>query len=283
MPLWHVYCFMKEVIGYINMKKKFLVIVLHLFTASGVFAQSMLKVSAIDRIPISVALDGRHFSKHGESITVGDVPPGRHYLKIYSYELTKRGYEREELLYEGRVNTEAGMVTVFMLDEENGNADVQQQEISNNNENHNSYAQENNENRNEPPPPPQPENNPVNNTPPPPPPPATPVASPVSKDKIITLTGKKMDKLKKKVEVKKTDTERIKVMKAGISKDKYYTSQVAEMMDWLIFESSKVDFAKIAYPNAVDKDNYYNELSLKFSFKNSQDELSKFLSEYKGK
>jgi len=254
-----------------DMKKKFLVIVFYLFTASGVFAQSVLKVSAVDKQPITVALDGRHFNKHGESITVGDVPPGRHYLKIYSYRMTRRGYDHEELLYEGRVNTENGMMTVFILDRENGNADVQMQEISHGNyENGNNGMAQNNE----PAPPPVP-------APAAPAPPPAPLASPVAHDKIVSLTPKKMEKLKKKVEEKKTDTERLKLIKAGIAGEKYYTSQVGEMMDWLIFESSKVYLAKASYANVVDKDYFYNELSQKFAYKNSQDDLSKFLSDYK--
>lgn len=108
-----------------------------------------------------------------------------------------------------------------------------------------------------------------------------PVASPVSKDQIITLTGEKIDKLKKKANGKPTDTEKLKVLKNALKNEKYNTNQVAEIMDWLIFESSRVELAKTSYGNVVDKDNYYNTLSGKFNYKDSQDELAKFINKWK--
>ena len=65
-------------------------------------------------------------------------------------------------------------------------------------------------------------------------------------------------------------------LKDGLNGEKITTDQVSVMMDWFNFEATKVDFAKWAYPNTVDKENFIS-LENKFSYKNYQDDLDKFI------
>src|SRR5262249_40457197 len=97
--------------------KKLLFVLFMLLTASICsMAQSTLQVRLADNSRFKVAVNGRHFNRLGTSITVGDLPPGRHHLKIYSvaYDRWGRGYERT--IYQGRVNTEYRMATHFVYD-----------------------------------------------------------------------------------------------------------------------------------------------------------------------
>ena len=49
-------------------------------------------------------------------------------------------------------------------------------------------------------------------------------------------------------------------------------------MDFFNFEDSKVQFAKWAYPNTVDKENFAT-LESKLSYQNYVDDLDKFIKE----
>ena len=276
------------------MKKLFVILLLLAIGVAPAMAQSMLKVSLSDRTPINVSLDGRYFNKTGQSVTVGDLPPGRHYLKIYETSEDRRGRAVQDVIYQGNVNTSYGAVTLFVLDANSGQTDIQHQDMStysantqpmnsqgnggaadnnggnynnngnnnSNNGNYNNQQQNNNYDQNN--------NNGNNNNN------NAPVASPISADEIATLTDSKIAKLKTKVAGKAADTQKLIVLKDALGSEKFTTDQLTDMMSWLIFDSSKVEFAEWAYPNTTDKENFSN-LDSKFSYKTSQDDLDKFL------
>jgi hypothetical protein len=236
----------------------------------------MLKVRLADNNRLNVEVDGRYFNKTGTSVTVGDLPPGKHKFTIYTLQQGRRGRTREEAIYTGRITTHGGYVTIFTFDPISQSTDVQEQEI-------NSYAQSNpaiprgrdggqydntapqvNNNNTD-----QGNDNKYID-------PSSPVASPVAPEAIGTLTDAKSNELKTKAAAKKTDTEKMNVLKEGLKDEKITTAQVGAMMDWFNFESSKVDFAKWAYANTVDKENF-GTLDIKLTYKNYEDELAKFL------
>lgn len=260
------------------------------------FAQSMLKVKLADNSQFSISVDGRFFNRRGTSITVGDLPAGVHSIRIYSMTSYRdRGYQE---LYRGRVRTEEGMITNFTYDPYGGNANMQQMAMNQNpNYPNNGYGSRGNgvannypENsqRNEAPPAQEPSQQdytpktepeaPVNTAPDVPV--VTrdenrPVASPVIVDE-GSMTEAKTNKLKTKVSSKKTDTEKLKELKESLQNEKITTYQVSVMMDWFSFESSKLEFAKWAYDITLDKENFEG-LGAKFTYKDSEEDLKKFL------
>ena len=216
------------------------------------FAQSMLKVSMTDRSVINVSVDGRYFNKSGQSVTVGDLPSGKHYIQIFTTSEDRRGRARQEIVYDGKVKTSQGLITVFVYDPNSGQADIQQQDMS-------TYV-------------PPVDNNPAvngnysnngsyNNAP------VVPQSS---------LTNDKINSVKDEVAAKNSDTQKMNVLKDELKGETYTTDQVSNIMGWFIFESSKVDFAEWAFPNTVDKGNFHN-LDNQFQYKESQDNLDKFL------
>jgi hypothetical protein len=93
----------------------------------------MLRVQLADRTPISIALDGRYFRNNGRSLTVGDLPEGQHYLKIYTHtpgrgEMYGRG--GRQLLFEGNVDVYQGQVTMFLLNAYTGDTKITQGNIN---------------------------------------------------------------------------------------------------------------------------------------------------------
>ena len=92
-------------------------------------AQSMLKVSLTDRKPITISLDSRYFNKRGESVTVGDLPQGRHYLKISILDQNRQGTNYERTIYEGKIKTYRGQVTNIIYDAYNGTIVATEEDI----------------------------------------------------------------------------------------------------------------------------------------------------------
>jgi len=256
-----------------NNKMKHLTLLSLLLAAviSCASAQSMLKVRRADNERLNVAVDGRYFNKTGTSVTVGDLPPGRHRFTIYAAQQDRRGRGREEAVYSGKIVTIPGYVTIVTYDPNSGEVTSQDQDIESFrrnmpsagdgagaygrnapqvNNNGNDYGNDNKY---------------IDQS--------TPVASPVAAG---TLTDSKINDLKAKVGEKKTDTEKWNMLKEELKNETETTDQVAAIMDWFNFESTKVDFAKWAYPNTVDKENFPN-LENKLSYKNYVDELDKFI------
>ncbi len=226
-------------------------------------AQSSLKVRLADNSPINVAVDGRYFNKRGTSVTVGDLPPGRHFVQIYAMTSNRRGRSREEIIYEGKVRTSDGIVSILTYDPESRNREITEMDfntfkenrmppyVNGTNDNVNQHNDYDNSGYN---------NNAVQ--------PAPSVTG--------SLTEAKIDQLKTNVTTKKTDTEKATFLKNELKDEQITTSQVATMFDWFSFESSKEEFAEWAYSITVDKD-AYGSLEAKFTYKNYQDDLIKFL------
>ncbi len=65
-------------------------------------------------------------------------------------------------------------------------------------------------------------------------------------------------------------------MKDAVSKGRYNTYDISEMMNWLNFEDSKLELAKTAYPNVTDKQQY-SKLDIQFSNAEYKDAFRDFL------
>jgi hypothetical protein len=259
------------------MKKIGIIIVAVCSTFTGAFAQSMLKVRLADSSQFNISVDGRYFNRRGTSITVGDLPPGPHSLRIFALSVDRRGRGHEDVVFDGRVKTHNGMATLFVYDYNSDQVDETEQDMNNfpappphsngqrfrdqyvdDGDNNGAGGYNNNSS-----------NNNYNNNGNGGQPPAAPVAT-------GTLTQAKMDDLKAQVAAKETDVTKTALLKDALKDEKITTSQVSDIMDWFLFESSKVDFAKWAYPITVDHDNYAS-LENKFQYKASQDDLDGFI------
>jgi len=258
------------------MKKLFVVLVLMAAGFARSAGQSMLKISTKDNSQISVSVDDRHFNKTGTSITVGDLPFGGHYLKIYAIQNDRRGRGREEVIYQGRIKTYSGMVTLLVYDPATDERDMQTVDmdtylaahpISNKGKfSGTTQGDVNNYNANN-------DNNNQSNE---------GAASSISPQKFGTLTDSRFAEIKKTVGAKRTDTDKMNELKEDLKNEKVTTNQVADMMDLFTFEATKVEFAKWAYQITVDTE-YFIDLESKFAYKTSQDDLDKFLNQQKQK
>ncbi len=270
------------------MKKIFCLLIIAFSSIGFSFGQCALKISLADRSRITVAVDGRYFNKRGESITVGDLPPGRHYVKIFTIAQRRNGEEYQKMIFDGRVRTFNGRKTLFTYDAYSGNTSVADEEIGQPDlnrpvDNNGSYdqggntANQYNNNNNNNTATPVPDNNtvaPDNNVP------SGPAASPVTKDEALNgwpVKASTLDKVKKKVAAKNTDTEKLSLTKEQLKKDRFTSAQVCSIMEWFSFESTKLEFAEWAFSHTSDKQNYTN-VKEKLTYKSYREDLDKFLS-----
>jgi hypothetical protein len=73
-----------------------------------------LRIRLSNNAPMKVEIDRRHFGRHGSSLTIGDLPRGRHYIRIFEYDPYERHYSR--LLYDGVVKIHKHMLNDAVLD-----------------------------------------------------------------------------------------------------------------------------------------------------------------------
>lgn len=73
------------------------------------------------------------------------------------------------------------------------------------------------------------------------------------------------------------DQTKVAVAKQSLSNNSFSTAQVKEVLELIVFESSKLDLAKSYYENVEDPENYL-EVSKVFAFNSSKEELAEFIS-----
>lgn len=84
-----------------------------------------------------------------------------------------------------------------------------------------------------------------------------------------TLNNVHFNQLARAVKDKITDTDKLKLMQQSLSGHTMQTTQIGEMLDWLTFEGSKLEFVQWAYSRTTDRNNY-GKLKNKFSFLSSK-------------
>jgi hypothetical protein len=225
------------------MKRVFFTILL-LLAGMAAFAQSkraILKVRLLDDSPITVTIDNRVYNKHGRTITIGDMPAGNHYLKIYEYRTFRNEHGGSaRLLYSGYVRTKKNAITNCVLDPQQGRLRLTTIRIDEEGEwNDRRDPEQQTNNRN-------------------------------------TLSQNDLESIEKHVSDRITDTEKLKLLKSSLDNSNYYTEQVQKMMRWLSFESTRLDFAKWAYTGVIDAKNYW-KLESEFSFSSTKEEFGEYI------
>lgn len=214
---------------------------------------SILKVRLNDDSPITIVIDNRRYDKHGTSITVNDLPAGRHYLKVYSYEDNNRTNRiKARLLFQGNIRIERNTIMTCIVDPRRGTAASKSRSMNNDYEYNDDRYTDDKHNRK-------------------------------YRDDVYNgaaISDHDMNDLKTRVNDRITDTDKMKLMQSVLESRNYTTEQVKLMLAWLSFESSRLDFAKWAYGNVIDKKNYW-KLDSEFTFSSSKDEFNEYIKNYK--
>jgi len=70
------------------------------------------------------------------------------------------------------------------------------------------------------------------------------------------------------------------IAKQVLSTNYVTTAQVKEVLGFFSFENNKLDMAKYAYKNTIDKNEYYTVGDV-FSFSSNKDELMEYIRNYR--
>jgi len=301
---WYTLATIDHTINSREMKKLLLTTILLLAILPMVVAQnyrSILKVRLSDNTPITVSVDRRYYDEQSRVITIGNFPPGRHLLRVF-----RRSYRtnRPVLVYEGTVRLQPGTVSYMVIDRRTGLARVSNNRMSDRdyqtyrddrslynwerNEHYRSWDDRNdrydrddyrddrelrdrrdNDRRDD------------------------RYSDRDGRDndrdrrddrygnnndyyRNGDLTRKDMEDLRTRVSDRITDTEKLKMLQSVLKDRSYTTEQVRQMMSWISFESTRYDLAKWAYPNVVDKNNYW-KLESEFDYNSTKSDFNEFM------
>lgn len=237
---------------------------------------------------LTVVMDGRHYQKFGKTLTLGNIPPGNHEVKVYRYypndDPRYAGYNarpKAVLLYRGKIRIYPVTMYFCTVDPEYRTMGIKESRLNNNyyednaqqiedepefsermeesrvvEQNIQPYKQETVEEQNTPqnsytPTKTSKENN----------------SKPLTQLNNISIS--EMSALANTVKNKKTDTEKLNYLKDNLQHKRINISQLNTMLDWFTFEGSKLDWVQWAYPHLNDP-NSVNEVLPKFNFTSSK-------------
>ncbi|MBL7718299.1 MAG: DUF4476 domain-containing protein [Flavipsychrobacter sp.] len=218
-------------------------------------ADASLRIKLTTDQLVSISVDDRYYERRTRSITVGNIPAGRHYLKVYNFRETRGGNGRANLVYSGYVDLKPNSFNAAVVDPLRKKMTMRTTQSFDRNT-PNDYYESWNDRR---------DDNQWNDR---------------DRDRDRwndnVLRNQDVTDLNLRVKDRITDGDKVKLMQQVLTSRSYYTDQLRTMMGWLSFESSKLDFAKWAYDNALDKENYWKLEDL-FSFSSSKDELTSYV------
>jgi hypothetical protein len=196
---------------------------------------------------LAVSIDDRYYERRGTSLTIGDIPAGKHYLKVYNYRVGRSGNGRANVVYSGYVVLKPNSFNTCIVDPFQRKMTMRttqtfDRDDNDNYENWNDDGNDRNYNDNH---------------------------SNAMRNQDVTELGVR-------VKDRMTDSDKDKLMRSVLANKTYYTEQLRTMMGWLSFESTKLEFAKWAYDNTIDKENYW-KLEDIFSFSSSKNELTDYV------
>lgn len=82
--------------------------------------------------------------------------------------------------------------------------------------------------------------------------------------------------LKNSMEGKSFESSKLQIAKQALTYNNFTSAQVADLMTVFSFESTRLDFAKFAYPKVIDQQNYYLTNN-SFSFESSIQDLNQYI------
>jgi hypothetical protein len=295
------------------MKRLLLTMVVLLTSLPALFAQdsrSIIKVRLTDNSPITVAIDNRHFNEANRVLTVNNLPPGRHRIKVFLVNPNPTISARRTV-YDGYVRVSPGTFNYIVVDRFKGTVRIntaRRSEV----ETHDAYdpidrsryPQQGARDRNDR----FPENNAGKNG-------SYNNDDRYDRDDIYDrsdkaydynrndrdkgyidgragskdneyyddrsgtgnqLSQRDIDDLRTRVASRITDTDKLKLMQSALAGKSFTTEQIREMLGWLSFDSSKLDFARWAYTNVSDRRNFWR-LEDVFSFGSSKEEFNSII------
>lgn len=244
-----------------------LVFCIGVLSANASYLPSDLTIRMWDYSMITVVFDGASYSNASTSFTVSNVAGGNHFLKVFRYGHDRYGHPGSvpKMVFSGYIHVSAGKSITGMISNDFRFVVLSEYNLVPGNGNH--YGNGNgghHGNHNggyysgyEP-------------------------NGGYDSDYNYTAPGMSaydFMALKSVVANSSFDDTKLTICKQALSSSAVTSSQVCELMRMMTFESNKLELAKFAYRNVVDKSRYYLVNSA-FTFSSSVDELNRYIMGY---
>src|SRR5258705_4476787 len=207
--------------------------------------QSELTISAMGRNQVSVSLDNSPFGSYGTAVDVSDLEPGYHFLVVYKKEPVRAGnsfqYKKfvEKVVYNGYIEIPAASRVMGIADNyDRLNISIQPL-YANHLYNNNCYDN-------------------------------------VSMVIPAGMSPAAFAELKNVIANRWFDSGKLQVAMQAIAANPVTSAQLAELMQMLSFDSSRLELAKAGYAYVIDRQNFFL-VNNAFSFESSIDELQRFI------
>lgn len=230
-----------------NFMKKFIAGLALQLTAgfAGAFNhQSELTISATGRNQVSVSLDNNPFGSYGTSVDVSDLEPGYHYLVVYKKEAVRAGHKPyydkfvEKVVYNGYIEIPVASRVRGIANYDRLSISIQPM-YANHFYNNNYYDN-------------------------------------VSMVIPSGMSPAAFAELKNVIANRWFDSGKLQVAMQAIAANPVTSAQLAELMQMLSFDSSRLELAKAGYASVIDRQNFFL-VNNAFSFESSIDELQQFI------
>lgn len=228
-----------------------------LFMTIAVFAAarptSVLTIKSVDNADIRVVLDGKRFQPNDNSIMFGSMEPGPHDIKIYRqrknswFNINGRGYE---LVYNTTIDLKR-RTHLFITVERNGRISMMENRIRRDNDWNNDHSRDyDNDGQ---------------------------WGDYDQHDGYARpMSDWEFRNVHHSIDKEWFESNKFKSATQVIKTNNFTTAQVEQILLLFSFENNKLELAKQAYTNTVDKKNYRNLFDV-FSFNSSKRELEKYM------
>ena len=235
------------------------ILVILSFSAVAQRPRGELRVRMTDGNPISVVINGRDYERRASSITIGDLPRGKHRIQVYA--MRGKRLQNPELVYSGRVRVEESAVTYVSVDPTRHAARVQTRAVGDIVPWGNASDDANDRSRPY-------DDNGANAT----------SGRSTRNSNMPWLTDADLEDLRRRATERTTDGSKLELIRNVIAGRRYSTAQVRAMAGMLTFESTKLDLAKQAYEGVSDPKDYW-KLEDIFTFDASKKELQDYMAQ----
>ena len=228
-----------------------------LFMSIAVFAaarpSSIITVKSADNSDIRVILDGKRFEPHDDAIMFGSMEPGRHSIKIFKqrrngwFNLTGGNYE---LVYNTTIDLKR-RTHLFITVERNGRISMQENRLRRTSDRERDYRRDNDysgqwgDHDNH-------------------------------EGYAGGMSDREFNQVLKSISGEWLESNKFKSASHIIKNNMFSTAQVEQILLLFSFENNKLELAKQAYMNTVDKRNYPMLFDV-FSYSSSKRELEKYI------
>jgi hypothetical protein len=224
--------------------------------SSAAFAidEGRITITVAAQKNVLVTIDGRQFSDDDNAIVLNGVQPGNHTIKVYKKvnrsgngrNQSGRNSRREELIYSSSIYVRPS-THVDIVVNRFGKALVDERAITTSDRWEDDYNDGGYEDD-------------------------------YSNGYNRAMSEQELNQLVQKIKSSWFNSGKINLAKDALQREYFQASQVRQILQLFSVESDKLELAKLAYRNTVDKRSYYRLYDV-FTFQSSKDELNRFTRE----